>query len=300
MGIPLPRTSHQKPIGSKTSPCIPRLLKLKRNDQYRLEAAISGPLGKSDITEEQTSPGGFVRPFEIKGTDQNEIYELTGCFIGGTHCESTPSEILAPTHKFQIDLHIQKVQRTRNPSASPPLWLTDWYLNGVHSPRFLTRSTTRQRTSEYFREREVYKEPEERFEGGSGRSISSDYTYIQCPSFGFIVHKVPEGLGPAWSKNIGIEYREESGRIPDPPERKAVCEIVGFVMGKHLLNVGYSAFDGSGTALDLCAVQPLGDNAISPSARPRHFPRLNFPPIPTNLRQCCRISSRSILRHGKS
>jgi len=253
----------ENPTISEPLPGIPRLLKIRRNDQYLLEATISGQLGKSDIPEGQTSPGGFVQSFEIKGTNRDEVYELTGCFIMDTRCESSSSEILTPVHKFQADLHIQKVRRTRDLAESPPLWLTEWYLNGVHSKRFFTRSTTRQRTNEYLRERGVYHQPEERFEGDSGHSISSDYAYIRCPDFGFIVHEVPEGLGPTWSKNIGIEYREEFGRIPDPFEREAIREIVGFIMGKRLINVGYSTFDESGTPLELCAVRPWGDNVIS-------------------------------------
>ena len=266
----------ENPKIPKPLPGTPRILKIRRSDQYFLEATISGLLGKSDILDEQAPSGGFVRPFEIKGTDQNETYELTGCFIGGTHCESSFSEILTPVHEFQADLHVQMVRRTRDLSESPTLWLTEWYLNGVHSKQFLTRSTTRQRTSKYLREREVYNEPEERFEGGSGHSISSDYAYIRCPDFGFIVHEVPEDLGPTWSKSIGIEYREEFSRIPDPSEREAVSEIVGFIMGKHLLNVGYSAFDESGTPLDLCAVQPWGDNVISLCQAPA-LPPIRFP-----------------------
>ena len=260
----------------KSLPGIPRLLELKRNDQYLLEATISGPLGKRDIVEEQTSPGGFVRPFEIKGTDQDETYELTGCIIRNSPREITTSEISTVVGRFQADLYVHKVRQIRVQPQSSPSWLTEWYLNGVHSARFLRRSTTRLRTSEYIRGREVYKEQEHRFEAGDLRSDSADYAYIRCPDFGFIIHEVPEGLGPVWSKNVGIEYREEFGRIPDPSEREAISEIVGFVMGKHLLNVGYSAFDESGNPLERCAVQPLGDNVVSLCQAPA-FPPIQFP-----------------------
>jgi len=170
----------------------------------------------------------------------------------------------------------QKRMSEYSQPQSSPSWLTEWYLNGVHEYRLFPRSTTRLRTSEYIREREVYQKPEHRFEAGDLRSDSADYTYIRCPDFGFIVHEVPEGLGPVWSKNVGIEYREEFGRIPDPSEREAISEIVGFVMGKHLLNVGYSAFDESGNPLERCAVQPLGDNVVSLCQAPA-FPPIQFP-----------------------
>jgi len=253
-------------------PGTARLLKIQRDDQYALKASITGPHDQNYTTKRETLLGSFVRPFEIRGTDWNETHELIGCFIGDIHCKSSYSE--SPT--FQVDLHIQRIKKVRENSDSSPSWLTEWYLNGVHSAHLLRRSTTRQRTSEYHRERDVYNKRVEIFRGDSGHYLALDYAHIQCPDFGFIVHKVPEGLGPTWSRSIGIEYREEFGRIPDPSEREAISEIVGFIMGKHLLNVGYSAFDESGDSLELCAVQPWGDNVVSLCQDPA-FPPIQFP-----------------------
>lgn len=271
----------KNPSIPKSLPGTPRLLEVRRNDQYLLEATITGPLGKSDITKEQTPPGGFVQPFEIKGVERDETYELTGCIIRNSHSKVTTSEISTMVGRFQADLYVQKIRRIRAQPQSSLSWLTEWYLNGVHKHHLFPRSTTRLRTTEYIREREVYKEQEHHFEAENFRSDSTDYAYIRCPDFGFIVHGVPEGLGPAWSKSIGIEYREEFGRIPVPSEREAISEIVGFIMGKHLLNVGYSVFDESGTRLELCAMQPWGDNVVSLCQAPA-FPPIKFP-LYTNL-----------------
>jgi len=251
-------------------PGTPRLLKVTRDDQYSLKATITGTIDKDRYSAEETHPGRFIRPFEIKRAGWDGTYELSGCFINKTQCE------FADFPEFQANLDIWKILWTKENPGSHPLWLTEWYLNGYHSREIFNRHTIRLHTSEYTREREVYRDPEQHFEGGSGHSISSDYAYIRCPDFGFIVHEVPEDLGPAWSESIGIEYREEFGRIPDPSEREAVSEIVGFIMGKHLLNVGYSAFDESGTPLDLCAVQPWGDNVISLCQAPA-LPPIRFP-----------------------
>ena len=250
-------------------PGTPQQLEIQRGDQYSLKAAISGIYDKNHPAEE-TSSGRFIPSFEIKGTGRDGIYKLSGCFINSIRREPLSSL------KFQVDLDVQKIQWIKDNPGSHPLWLTEWYLNGVHNARFLRRSTTRQRTSEYHRERDVYNKRVEIFRGDSGHCLAFDYAYIQCPDFEFIVHKVPEGLGPAWSRSIGIEYREEFSRIPDPYERKAVGEIVGFIMGKHLLNVGYSAFDESGNPLELCAVQPWGDNVVSLCQDPA-FPPIQFP-----------------------
>jgi len=251
------------------------ILELQRADQYSLKATIRGPLNKR-YTPDDGTPGGLVPSFEIKGTDSEGIYELTGCLLGGIHCRISRSDISTMDHRFEAKLHVQKIRRVQAKPENSPSWLTEWYLNGVHSPHLFNRSTKRTLKSEYLREREVYGEPEQRFDGGANRSFSSDYAYVQCPDFEFIVHEVPEGLGPTWSKSIGIEYREYFGRIPDAPEREAVSEIVGFVMGKDLINVGYTIFDESGAPLERCAVQPWRENRISLCQAPA-LPPIDIP-----------------------
>lgn len=250
-------------------PGTPRLLKVTRDDQYSLKATITGTIDKDRYSAEETHPGRFIRPFEIKGAGWDGTYELSGCFINKTQCE------FADFPEFQANLDIWKILWTKENPGSHPLWLTEWYLNGYHSREIFNRHTIRLHTSEYTREREVYRDPEQHFEGGSGHSISSDYAYIRCPDFGFIVHEVPEDLGPAWSESIGIEYREEFGRIPDPSEREAVSEIVGFIMGKRLFNVGYSVYDEFGIPLELFTIKSWGDS-ITSLCKAAAFPPILF------------------------
>jgi len=250
-------------------PGTPRLLKVTRDDQYSLKATITGTIDKDRYSTEGTHSGRFIRPFEIKGAGWDGTYELSGCFINKTQCE------FANSPKFQANLDIWKILWTKENPGSHPSWLTEWYLNGYHSREIFNRHTIRLHTSEYTREREVYREPEQRFEAGRLHSNSWDYAYIQCPDFGFIVHEVPEGLGPAWSESIGIEYREEFGRIPDPLEREAVSEIVGFIMGKRLFNVGYSVYDEFGIPLELFAIKSWGDS-ITSLCKAAAFPPILF------------------------
>jgi hypothetical protein len=76
----------------------------------------------------------------------------------------------------------------------------------------------------------------------------------------FLIQVVPQGCGPDWSSNIGIEFRREWGGIPEVGTREAIAEVVGFVAGRRLLNVRHSGFDETGTPVDCVAVSPWGHN----------------------------------------
>lgn len=89
----------------------------------------------------------------------------------------------------------------------------------------------------------------------------------------FIIHEVPSGIVPDWSKKIGIEYRKDFGRIPDSKEREAIREIVSFIMGRNLLNVGYTQFNEDAVAIEEVAARP-GIEHIK-----RICGRGDFPPI---------------------
>jgi hypothetical protein len=62
----------------------------------------------------------------------------------------------------------------------------------------------------------------------------------------FVVHLVPDEVGPKWSKNLGIEYAWKGGAIPDENTRDAIGEVIGFVTGRRLMPVGSTTFDAAG------------------------------------------------------
>lgn len=242
-------------------PGIPHKILLYRNEEYKLEAKILGKLPSPTLITNQnsSSPGEIIPSFNITGTIVRDriSYLMKGCHLGKSSINYEGLDTASPDARFETELILQQV-RLIFQENKPEKWLTEWYINGVQSGFILWRSTSRRLEETFSREREVTKY--KTFTSGWSESHSLDYAYIDCDDFSFILHTIPETFGPKWSNNIGIEYRDEFGGIPDREKRIAISEIVSFILGKHLLNVGYTSFDEVGNPIDKVAINPWGDN----------------------------------------
>lgn len=262
------------PTIEKKLPGAPAEIKIWRDDEYKLKAEISGKTTEfPPASQPQQDDAGVILPaFTISGKTDGDIstFEISGCSIGdySTHYEPIGSGFPQGTFNTELRLHRVKIVQQNN---VPVEWLTEWYINGIKAGFFLFRSTVRTCKETYSRERKNTKEKLETFDTGERFSGAIDHAFINCDDFGFIIHSVPEEFGPSWSNNVGIEYRAEFGRIPGPKERTAISEIVSFIIGKHLLNVGYTSYDKSGIPIEKISVNPWGDNI-------RHLAQA--PPLP--------------------
>lgn len=266
----------QNPTIDKKLPGTPVEIKIWRDDEYKLKAEISGKTTEFPPTyqPEQSDAGAILPPFAITGKTDGDTstYEIGGCSIGDYLTHYEPIGAGFPQGTFNTELRLQQIKIIQQKDV-PIEWLTEWYINGIKAGFFLFRSTVRTCKETYMRERKTTKEKPETFDTGESFSGSIDHALIKCEDFSFIIHTVPEHFGPSWSNNIGIEYRSEFGRIPNPEERVAISEIVSFVIGKHLLKVGYTSYDKSGIPIEKVAVNPWGDNI-------RHLAQTPpFPPI---------------------
>lgn len=144
-----------------------------------------------------------------------------------------------------ITFHVKKFHNASKNAA----WRTEWYLNGPRGPFWYSRSTERKFSETYERNRFDYQDEVKKFKGARIEEASRDNLYVKLPEYSFIIHQVPKSFGPSWSENIGIEYRDEFGKIPEESEREAISEIVGLVLGKQLMNVGSTTFDESGLGI---------------------------------------------------
>jgi hypothetical protein len=57
---------------------------------------------------------------------------------------------------------------------------------------------------------------------------------------------VSEEYAPSWSKNFAIEYSTKLSPIPEEKTRKVVAEIVSFVLGRRLIDIGDTSFADEG------------------------------------------------------
>jgi hypothetical protein len=251
------------PTIEKKLPGTPTEIKIWRDEEYKLKAEINGKTTEfSPIPQPQQDTAGEILPtFAITGKTDGDTstYDIGGCSIGDYSTHYEPIGAGFPQGTFNTELRLQQIKLIQQKDV-PIEWLTEWYINGIKAGFFLFRSTVRTCKETYTRERKTTKEKPETFDTGESIGGSIDHAFIKCDDFGFIIHTAPEQFGPGWSNNIGIEYRSEFGRIPSPEERLAISEIVSFVIGKHLLKVGYTSYAKSGIPIEKVAVNPWGDN----------------------------------------
>jgi len=263
------------PTIGKPLPGVPREIKIWRNEDYKMKAEISGTatICLFDFKPEPRTAGKIFQTFEISGkTEYEVVYDLSGCILGDISIQYEPTELESSSGTFHTQLNLERL-RMEYQKDKPAAWLTEWFINGIERGSVLIRPTSRRIGEIYYRGRtEIEVEPK-KFETGWNEEHSVDFSFIRCDDFGFIIHGVPKSFGPEWSDNIGIEYREDCGGIPDKEKRAVIAEIVSFVLGKHLLLVGHTSFDASGFLIEGAAVNPWGDNV-------RHLSQsANIPPI---------------------
>ncbi len=234
---------------------------VQRDENFRLCAQVVGkqdepiPEPKHDRT-----PGARVTPFAICGTDRygRPKYKIEHCYLrsisnkrilnsSNEYINHSSAKILF--YKLYVDFDRSEERR----------WLTEWYLNAPDVTEYSSRSTKRKYSCDYTRRRYEDKDDAGKFVGDREESSNVDYICIRFGDRRFILHSVPKQFGPEWSNNIGIEYREQFGGIPEKHERDAISEIVGFVFGRHLLNIGFTEYNQMGYPLSAFAVCPWGD-----------------------------------------
>jgi hypothetical protein len=285
------------------NPNLPQNIKeieVERNDEYQIEAKIrTNSLDLFDSSEKinrealfentikliniESVPGSFVQTFDINGSTSNKIsnVELKGCRAKFSFC---PDD-----HLIGGTIHADKIVVKRRIKKEIE-WVIDWYLNGPKNTEIYSRNTIRKisnidmsleryrvlsdnipidfHLNEYIKELEnkILKE----------RRIWVDFAYISTEYVKFIIAEVPKEFGPSWSENICIEYRKNLGPIPNSEQRRAISEIVSFVLGKRLLHVGYTKYGNDGEFLEKLAISPWG-NYYSRYACPKSdFQPFNF------------------------
>lgn len=247
-----------------------------RDESYKIRAKVYGTLDNINVHSvfQKGIPGSKVQTFTIIGTDVNGLvkYILNHCYVKNIQCRFRWNG-KDYVRDFEAELITQELKIQFNGQGQNDLHI-EWFLNGPHDSLFIFPRATRRSSSKTFvRERLSIDNEAKSYCGVENETSSRDFAFINTGEIKYIISKVPKGLGPEWSMNIGIEYRKEWG-IPDENTREAIAEITSFIIGKHLLNVGYSTFDSIGQPIEQVALNPWGNNIISLSQSS------GLPPIP--------------------
>jgi len=248
-------------------------IEIWRNDDYKLQGKINGVYDGynfKSIQNEDALPGATVKSIEIEGTDSIGVtsYKLSHCYITEIKSEVIPMDSKSST-KFVANFIFNNVEK-KNMTDTKTESLVEWYLNGPKGNFIFSRLTKRLLKEDFNRIR--FDDKDKLFPGLNREESTRDFAFIELENRSFIVQSVPKYLGPKWSNCIGIEFREEWGGIPDEDERDAISEITGFIMGKHLLNVGHTKYCGKGYPVEQVAKKPWGDNVISKCKKAALFP----------------------------
>jgi hypothetical protein len=231
---------------------------LSRDEDYGLTAQVNGRHGVA-ITppDHEGPPGSTLVPFRILGTDRygKERYTVEQCYVTKVNQRgiSNAEEKYATQSTVHIRCRRVKIEFNRKEEIE---WTTEWYLNAPDVHDYACRSTKRKYTIDHVRTRYGDDENFGNYRDVVEESNSVDHLVINCGERKCIVHAVTEEIGPTWTKRLGIEYRKEFGWFPEKSDRDAVAEIVGYVFGKHLLNIGSTNYNLMGYPICAYAFSP--------------------------------------------
>jgi len=237
-------------------------IEIHRDEDYNLRATLYFKDSAFEGHLRQTSAvaGSFAEKFDIQGSYSDSVlYTLESCLIGDMAHQIQEGQESLDT--VTLDLQGLKMKHKNEEEGTH---LIEWYVNGPEDYVFC-RVTNRKVMSSFFRERFASKEDkidsiEIKRDAWSG---GVDFLIVKTCDFQFLIVKVPKGIGPSWSSNIGIEYRKSWGRIPDMQEREKIEELCSFIFGRHLLSVGYTVYDQNENIVEGYAINPWGKEARS-------------------------------------
>lgn len=261
---------------STSSPSGVDKIRIWRDDAYKIHGEARG-IGFSRLPR-RSPAGSFARGVTVTGsetlteaeqTEEGELreikhilrtYALPDCHIDSASNGGPTGEV--PT--FAFNLSPWRVSRAIHPLREA-VRLTEWYLNGPHQH---AGATVFPRTMR----RELAQEYKRRGLGDNGPNYPAiilsqgeaiGYASITYGDKRFLLYQVPQGCGPEWSHNMGIEFRAEWGGIPTVDDREAIGEIVSFLVGRRLVHVGYTGFDAEGLPVEEVSFNPWGDNVVA-------------------------------------
>jgi hypothetical protein len=262
----------------KELPELKKRLEIKRGNDYKLLAILyfKDSSFTGNLRHSSNIAGSFHKGFDINCYYFASVCTLESCVLGKTTLR------MGQEDSEQLDtsaINFQKL-RIKSNSEEEGTHLVEWYLNGPTSHVF-HGATERKVTRNYIRERVFSKEKIDSIDiSKDSSSFGVDFLKIRIDDLQFLITKVPQGIGPVWSSNIGIEYRQTWGRIPDYFEREKIYEFCSFIFGRQLLPVGYTIYDKNEKVLESYAENPSG-NAKSFCLNQYDLPPVRLFPVST-------------------
>lgn len=252
-----------------------------RDDDYQLNLEISGNGDiKSKLIPRNACKSLLWESIRICVVNRNRRYEFSECDFINPKRDSLGSVDKKPDN-FSLLFHVHKIHSIFQESVSP-IWLNEWYINGPSDPFIFTQGTEVTKNISYTLKRSTDGSEFEYIPLSSGFPVFSEHNiYIQSGGISpsFILSTVPKVYAKTNTANLRVEYNTKFGEIPDEKIRKSVADITGFVVGKQLINLGYTCYDEHGDIVEFAAYTPSSNLNL------RGFGRFSpyFPPININV-----------------
>ena len=238
-----------------------------RDEDYELKAKVVGTIEGTRIDIHPKGEAGSLIPlFELEGSDNLGIldYVIGSCAVGKILSnEWKDKDSDPPVIGYEAELLFSGVRwSNRHVNSSETNWLSEWYLNGPRDSFMYRRGSVTRLEEKYQRERNLPDNNEDIFE--ETKSIAgTSFAFVQTDDLSFLVQQTPKYLCPSWSECLSIEYRPKWGGIPDAADREAIGTLVGFLVGRELVNVGHTRFAADGRPISQVALRPRKDNLVS-------------------------------------
>lgn len=213
------------------------------------------------------APGEIVPSVEIRGTDTNgHPVELRYAYLEGWGSSSEDAAGVTTLSALEF--------RTQWDDAAEVVEHIDWFVNGVGPKMFMPDSTERALKTELTFKRG----PREfGFDASWIRSSTNDACRIQMSDLDVTLLVVPKEAAPKALRAFGIAYHSKRFLGDDDAAvgvRRAFGELVGFLLGRQLISVGWSRFSVDGKLVSATASIPWGTDLESVLRGPSR------PPVP--------------------
>jgi hypothetical protein len=229
-----------------------------RNDDYKLQAKISGYLLKPTKFEigTEAGPGNFAVLETITGYRNDRLFRFTlhECVIAGWNQKGIIYPNLGIPFEAGLTFDYFTTEFVFGDEQMEPTSQVDWYIGNQFDVSFPKR--TERKLQKTLRRTRVNREQDDDEMILNSSGSGWDWFAIDIPGVKCCVSQVPKQFGPSWAKCLAIEYRKSDGFIADENVKRAIKNLVGFLIGTELFPIGTAIFCGH-SIISQSACSPL-------------------------------------------
>ena len=134
--------------------------------------------------------------------------------------------------------------------------IVEWFLNGSNPQLVFYQPTDRNYTENFKRTRRNPLNKPLIVDASDSGEVVLDHFVFEYENCQIIVSRVPKDVESSWKNCISIEYRNSDGEYPTEDIRDSIHEIVSFLLGKQLLNIGHTEFNENEFAVSKIGFNP--------------------------------------------